>query len=120
MRKHPNTIRVQASRAKLLKPTSLPGSVRALAAISLGVVLVSQTAGARLYDRFDSGANWSLAQNSGTAAIGSSELTLTSPSSVNSTPTATLNSAQTLTGTRQSILVRSHTASQNHSVFFLY
>ncbi|HXS69407.1 MAG TPA: hypothetical protein VN761_11220 [Candidatus Polarisedimenticolia bacterium] len=82
--------------------------------------MLVQTAGARLYDRFDSGANWTLAQNSGTAAIGSSELTLTSPSGVNSTPTATLNSAQTLTGTRQSILVRSHTASQNHSVFFLY
>jgi hypothetical protein len=119
MRKHPNTIRVQASRAKLLKPTSLPGSVRALAAISLGVVLVSQTAGARLYDRFDSGANWSLAQNSGTAAIGSSELTLTSPSGVNSTPTATLISAQGLSGTRQSVLIRNHTGSLNHSAFFL-
>jgi len=88
--------------------------------MSLSLSLAALTAGARLYDRFDSGANWSLAQNSGTAVIGSSELTLTAPSGVNSTPTATLSSAQTLTGTRQSILVRSHTSSLNHSVFFLY
>jgi hypothetical protein len=94
------------------------GSV--LTALSLGVALVAQTAGARLYDRFDSGANWTLAQNSGTAVIGSSELTLTAPSGVNSTPTATLNAAQTLTGTRQSILVRNHTGSLNHTAFFLY
>jgi hypothetical protein len=116
------------NRAYVTNPSSRKKQVRAsvsasrgiLTAISLGVALIAQTAGARLYDRFDSGANWTLAPDSGTAVIGSSELTLTAPAGVDSSPTATLNSAQTLTGTRQSILVRNHTASLNHSVFFLF
>lgn len=100
---------------------SLSGSARALTAISLGLALFAQTASAvRLYDRFDDGTQWTLAPNSGTASIGSSVLTLTSPSGVNSTPTATAISAQTLTGFRHSILVRNHTPSLNHSAFFFW
>src|SRR5690242_4670360 len=95
-------------------------SSRVVLATSLGLALMSQTAGARLYDRFDSGANWTLAANGGTATIGSSVLTLTAPAGVLSTPTATLISAQNLTGSRQSILTRSHTGSANKTVFFLW
>lgn len=115
---HP-IVNLRASGLNLLKAASLPASTRALVAVSLALGLMPQNADARLYDRFDSGANWTLTQNSGTASIGSSQLTLTAPSGVNSTPTATLNAAQGLTGTRQSILVRNHTGSFNHSAFFL-
>jgi hypothetical protein len=93
---------------------------RPIAAALLGLAIVSQPAGARLYDRFDSGAKWTLAGNGGTATIGSSVLTLTTPAGVISDPTATLNSAQVLTGSRQSILARSHTGSANKTVFFLW
>jgi hypothetical protein len=122
MKTHMNRVGVvnPSPKLKLLGKTSMSNCGGVLAAVSLGLALMAQTAGARLYDRFDSGVNWTLAQGGGTAVIGSSELTLTAPSGLNSTPTATLNSAQTLTGTRQSILVRSHTGSLNHSVFFLY
>jgi hypothetical protein len=121
MKTYPNGVLVvdRSSKLKSLKKSSMSGSGGVMVAISLGIALMAQTAGARLYDRFDSSANWTLAANSGTAVIGSSELTLTAPSGVNATPTATLNSAQGLTGTRQSILVRNHTGSLNHSVFFL-
>lgn len=122
MRIHTNTPPLihPSTSARLVRLASPPACTRVLAALCLGAALLAETATARLYDNFDSGANWSLAQNSGTAVIGSSELTLTAPSGVNSTPTATLNAAQTLTGTRQSILVRSHTGSLNHSAFFLF
>lgn len=79
-----------------------------------------QPASARLYDSFNSSANWTLAGNGGTSVIGSSQLTLTSPASALSSPTAKLNSAQQLTGSRQSILVRSHTGVTDSTVFFYW
>lgn len=81
---------------------------------------VLQTASARLYDNFNTSANWTLSNNGGTAVITSSELTLTSPANTISTPTATLTSDQSLTDSRQSILVRAHTGAANSTVFFLW
>jgi hypothetical protein len=95
-------------------------SVRLFGTALLGIAFLTQSASARLYDRFDSSVNWALAANGGTAAIGSSYLTLSSPAGVLSNPTATLNSNQALTGSRQSILARSHSGSVNKTVFFLW
>src|SRR5579859_5726603 len=81
---------------------------------------VLQTASARLYDNFNTSANWTLSNNGGTAVIASSELTLTSPANTISTPAATLTSDQSLTDSRQSILVRAHTGAANSTVFFLW
>ncbi|HXT13939.1 MAG TPA: hypothetical protein VN873_20480 [Candidatus Angelobacter sp.] len=87
----------------------------------LVMFLVSQTAQARFYDRFDTpDANWDLTANGGTASIANSELTLSAPAGTISNPSAELTAAQTLTGTRQSILVRSHTGEANKTVFFFW
>jgi hypothetical protein len=103
-----------------MKRTFLSVSGCSLFAGCLALALTTQVAPGRLYDNFNSGANWTLSDNGGTAVIASSELTLTSPAGVLSTPTATLNAAQAVTGTRQSILVRSHTGVANATVFFLW
>ncbi|HZV35474.1 MAG TPA: hypothetical protein VFB72_12950 [Verrucomicrobiae bacterium] len=87
-----------------------------LVALSLAIQPVS----ARLYDNFNNANNWTLAANGGTSVIGSSVLTLTSPSGKLSNPTATLKSSQALSNSRQSILVRSHTGVANSTVFFLW
>ncbi len=99
-----------------MKDKLLPCSVAGL--LALGAM--SQSAMARLYDNFNSSVNWTLAGNGGSAVIGSSVLTLTSPANALSDPTATLISGQVLTGSRQSILVRSHTGTANSTVFFLW
>jgi hypothetical protein len=86
----------------------------------VGSALMLQTATARLYDNFDTDTNWMLFNNSGTAEIGSSVMTLTSPAGALSDPTATLISPQSLTGSRQSVLVRSHSGVANSTVFFYW
>jgi hypothetical protein len=79
------------------------------------------TADAKLYDDFPTGdADWILSTNGGTAVIKTNVLLLTSPSGVLSTPTATLNSEQSLNDTRQSILVESHTGVTDSTVFFFW
>jgi hypothetical protein len=95
-------------------------STRVVLAGCLGLSALLQTAGARLYDSFDTSTNWSLADNGGTAVIGSSVLTLNAPASALSNPTAALKSSQALSGSRQSILVRSHTGAAHSTVFFLW
>lgn len=82
--------------------------------------VLSNSATARLYDNFNTSDNWTLIANGGTAAIGSSVLTLTSPANDVSNPSATTKVAQTLTGSRQSILVRSHTGVSGKTVFFFW
>ena len=81
---------------------------------------LSQIATARLFDNFDTSANWNLINNGGSAAIGSSVLTLSSPASDVSNPSATTKVNQTLTGSRQFILVRSHTGVSGSTVFFFW
>ncbi len=95
---------------------TIPPSLAGLLAV--GVML--QSANAKLYDSFNSGSNWTLANNGGTASIANSVLTLTAPASALSTPTATLKTAQVVSGTRNSILVRSHTGVSHSTVFFLW
>ncbi|HXB58843.1 MAG TPA: hypothetical protein VNU95_04740 [Candidatus Acidoferrales bacterium] len=86
-----------------------------------GLLAVSvTTATARLYDDFANGDNWILSNDSGTAVIETNVLLLTSPSGVLSTPTATCNSEQSLTDSRQSILVESHTGVTDSTVFFFW
>ena len=105
----------------VLNLASPPARVRFLLVLALGLVLMSQTARARFYDRFDlPDTNWGLVQNGGTAVITNSELTLTAPANTIANPTATLTPAQALSGTRQSILVRSHTGVAAKTVFFLW
>lgn len=87
---------------------------------ALALAMLSQTAGARLYDTFANGDNWILYNNSGSAVIETNALVLTSPAGVLSSPTATLNSEQTLTDSRQSILVRAHTGVTDSTVFFYW
>jgi hypothetical protein len=104
-----------------VKTACLPDGVPFLVVLSLSLLAMSQSAFARFYDRFDSpDSNWTLDQNSGTAVIANSALTLTAPASTIANPEAILNSAQTLTGTRQSILVRAHSGVAAKTVFFLW
>jgi hypothetical protein len=88
----------------------------------IGLSLLSPSAQARLYDNFTSGANWTLADNGGTAAIAASVLTLTAPADVTSKPTATLISSepQNIVNSRQSILIRSHTGVVSNTAFFYW
>jgi hypothetical protein len=81
-----------------------------------------QTATARLYDNFSTNTNWTLSDNEGSATIETNVLTLYSPNSLLSSPTATLIPAQKLTGSRQSILVEAHNSTDvtNKTVFFLW
>lgn len=110
---NPTPLRTPRAYRRRLLTHSLMAGALALAALA-------QSASARLYDNFNSSANWTLANNSGSATIGSSVLTLTAPASVLCTPSATLNAAQGLSGTRQSILVRSHSGVSHSTVFFFW
>jgi hypothetical protein len=93
-----------------------------ISCIIAGLFAVSvTTATAKLYDNFPTGdANWILSTNGGSAVIETNVLLLTSPSGVLSTPTATLNSEQSLHNTRQSILVESHVGVTDSTVFFFW
>lgn len=83
-------------------------------------VFISQTASARLYDNFSTNTNWTLSSNGGSASIQTNVLTLFSPNSMVSDPTATLKSEQVLTDSRQSILVEAHTGLLQSTAFFLW
>lgn len=92
-----------------------------IACIIAGFLAVSAaTATARFYDDFANDDNWILSDDSGSAVIETNVLLLTSPSGILSTPTATCNSEQSLTDSRQSILVRSHTGVTDSTVFFFW
>ncbi len=95
---------------------SLPYTVAGLLALATSL----QPASARLYDSFNSSANWTLTGGGGTSVIANSQLTLTSPANALSTPSATAISTQQLTGSRQSILVRDHVGVANSTVFFFW
>ena len=109
------------SRKSCIKTACPPGPAWPLLTIVLGLTLMSQTALARFYDAFDSpDGNWTLTDNGGTSVIANSVLTLTAPASTIANPTAGLIGTQTLAGTRQSILVRSHTGVANKTAFFFW
>jgi hypothetical protein len=94
-----------------------------IACVTVGLVslvVITQTASARLYDNFSSSTNWTLSNYEGSATINTNVLTLYSPNSLLSNPNATLIPHQTLTDSRQSILVEAHKGATNSTVFFLW